>query len=74
VIVCKMQVPDAVIDAVVQRMRSGQFECATLISVARSMWPDVPAWCHDRLADRLIQRESKSGRISRVGGRVWEPG
>lgn len=71
-IVNGVQVPKQAMAAVEERMRGAAFECRDLIVVARSAWPGAPMHCADRLADRLIQREARAGRIVQVRRRVWQ--
>lgn len=70
-IVNRREVPIGVLERVLERMGE-PFSCADLIASAREAWPQVDYETQMRLADRLIQRESKAMRIKK-NGRLWAP-
>ena len=66
-------VPERAREALLERMHSGEtFQCRDLIDLARKRWPSATSETQMRLADRLIQVESKAGRITKVDGRAWQ--
>ena len=70
-IVLGRKIPQSVVNACVARM-SKTFYAANIEQVAWELGISVTDGVSMRLADRLIQREKKAGRIRRVGGK-WEP-
>ena len=68
-----IEIPPEVIDACLERMRSGRFRCSDIIEAARNSGVQTAGLEYTRIADRLIQRERKAKRIKAVEYPYWEP-